>query len=152
MRTTSLFAGLITGITVLGAAVPALAATTDTVSKAARPAITQACVTAMANAEEAKLSNMDAMHAAMKTAMSAHRDALRLAAQIEDDTSRADALREARKHFQEAMEASRPDSADATMQAVKTACGERMPMMHGSLPGHGMGKRGTHGKGMKRGQ
>lgn len=136
--------GAIAGATSLAVAVPVIA---QMVSAASEPAFTaadmpvpsQACVQAMADQETAHLSSMNSMHAAMKTASAARRDALASAAKVADDTARQEAVKQAQMSFREAMKAAMEAQGDrsAGMEALKTACGDHFPMMGMA---HGMGR------------
>ncbi len=112
------------------------------------PAPSQACVQALAGKDTAMLGTMDAMMAKHKIAMTAHRDALVLAADIQDETQRQAAVKKANDDMHTAMKADREagetETMKTAMEAVKTACGNMggRGMMGG---GKGfMGMKGPH--------
>ena len=136
------------GLTATAIAIPVFAQTSSATStNPARSAPTQACVQAMAAMEDIMLSNADALFAAHKAAMTAHRDVIKAAAAITDDTKRTEALKKANEDMRIAIESSMQfsDAQKSAMQAAKTACtGSAMGMMHGGfgtgMPGAMFGK------------
>ncbi len=150
--------GVAVGMTALTLAVPLIVQVSSAASgqsssvggmfrKREMPAPSQACVQALAGKDTAMLGTMDAMMAKHKAVMSAHRDALLLAADIQDETQRQAAVKKANEDMRTAMQADRDagetETMKAAMEAVKTACGTM---------GFGRGMMGDKGfMGMKHG-
>jgi hypothetical protein len=107
-----------------------------------RPVPSQACVSAMAAMDDYFLQNADAMIAAHKAATVAHKNALLAAAQLTDETARAEAVKKAQEDMRAAMKAAMDAQGKPTeaMDALKAACGD-------TFRGHGMMMKGP-GMGM----
>jgi hypothetical protein len=154
--------GAASGMSVLSLAVVLLAQTVGAQSSggtaeatrmADHPTPSQECVTAMADMHESHLANMDTMHEAHKTMMTAYSEGLRDAAEIADDEARAEAIKKIREDMRTAMEAARPNEENTALRdALKDACGDTMMLMgHGGpgMMGGGHMKMKMHnGKGM----
>lgn len=126
------------------ASAASLGASSPVAAVSAHPVPSQACVTAMARMEDHFLQYADAMMAAHKTAAQAHKNALLAAAQIADDTQRAEALKKAHEDRHAAMQAAMDaqDQPTEAMDAMKTACGDTFLFKmkgHGGRGGPGMG-------------
>lgn len=143
--------GVAVGMTALTLAIPLLVQVSSAASgqssstgrmfgKREMPAPSQACVQALAGKHTAMLGTMDAMMAKHKIVMTAHRDALLLAADIQDETQRQAAVKKANDDMHTAMKADREagetETMKTVMEAVKTACGD-MGMGRGMMGGKG---------------
>lgn len=105
--------------------------TGSTTSTATAAIPSQACVEAMANVENVRLSQFDTMNAKRKQSMQTRASALAAAAKITDDTERQDALKQIREDMKtemESMKDSVPTEIQTAMDAVKTACGNTFMM------------------------
>jgi deferrochelatase/peroxidase EfeB len=157
MKKHSFTLGVIAGATSIAIAVPMIvqvanAANTDIKNNPSkvRPAPTQACVQLMATHKTNMLSYHDEMTTARKTAITAHRDALVVAAALTVNADRLEALKKARDNFQAAMKAVKEAHklSDAEIAAMKTACGYSLHGKENMKFGEMHGKRRS-GKGMK---
>lgn len=112
-----------------------------------RPAPSQACVQALVEKDTKFLASIDAMTAAHKAAVQAHKDALTAAAALTDDTQRKTAVDAAHQAFREAMKATMDAQGDhkAEMEALKAACGDSLGF------GHHFGGPMIRGKGPMKG-
>ncbi len=144
--------GIITGMTSLVVAVPLVmgsvgaqedATTTDRTFRFNRE-ISQEQVQTLIDRDDAFLANADAALAVQKNATQTHRDALKAAASIEDDTERHEAVRAAhdalRKTMQNAIE-SNPDLAAGMHRGMGMGHGRKGGMLgvglgHGNSPMH----------------
>ncbi len=137
---------------VLTIAIAAFAQSSAASDSTTRPIPTQTCVQAMATEMGSHLANFDTENAKRKTLMQTQLAALAAAANITDDTARGEALTKAREDFHAAMKAdmeAHKAEREASMAAIKTACGDSfrhgfgMGMMKGpgffGGPGHGKG-------------
>ncbi len=132
------------GALAIAIVVPALAQTSDT-----KPSVvSQACVQALVARDTAELTEIDAMTAAHKSAIQAHKTALTAALALTDDTARKAAVKKANDDMKTAMKAAmeaQKSTHQATMDAVKTACGRGMGMgMRDEGMGKVMGRKGGH--------
>jgi hypothetical protein len=130
----SFLVGAVSGIVAISVALPVIAQFASAQSSSAsstsatatdfmmkhgpRTPLTQAKVQEMADRDAAFLQNIDAMTAALKTAVEARKTALTAAASITDETARNDAVEKAHDDFRTAMEAfiaAHPDIKGAMM-------------------------------------
>lgn len=105
-----------------------------------RPVPTQACTQAMAGLEEAHLAHFDEMMRKHKQALQERVDSLKAVAAITDDTQRGEAFRQMHEEMREGkalMGEDLPEDLSEAMEAVRTACGDRI------------GLHGPHGRFLK---
>ncbi len=147
--------GSLAAVSMLGASsVFAQSSASANAPASTRSAPTQACVQAMVAKESAILSNFDAMNAARKAAMQAHKDALAAAALLTDDAARQAAIQKANDDMNTAMKNSMTANAaqeKTLMDAVRSACGNSLGF-HGGMKGmEGVGSsmRGGRGHGKR---
>lgn len=152
--------GLIVGASSLGLAIPIFvqAASSSSGSTTSKPASfnpTQACVQALAARDQAKLTTMDSLLQARKSALQSRKDALTAAAAITDDVQRKDAVKKANDDFRAAMKTIMDQTKTAqqtTMDTIRTACGRGGGIFGAKGMGPMMGKDfGGFGRGEKRG-
>ncbi len=114
------------GATSLAFAIPLVGAQGITPS-ADRPAPTQQCVQAMANAEAIHFSQFDSQSARQKQFVKMRSDGLAAAAAITDDAARKQALKDLHTQIKAARDAAgdeRSAELKAAHEAVKAACGD----------------------------
>lgn len=120
--------GMVAGMSTLTLAVPVLAQLSlaaDETAPANALVPSQACVEAMVALEDQHLANFDQHIAAQKTRIQERRDALATIADIADDSTREEALKQLRDDLKSSREDMQPsDEMKAAMDAVRTACGD----------------------------